>query len=184
MSKVIQGFFWSKNSNRKGINVVGWNDLIESKLEGGLVFRNLLLSKHSLMAKNLFKFLNADDVCCVDILVLKYGKYNFWRDSVPPNASVFFKGLCISADIIRPFYLMNLVNPNHTSIIFDPWCFEISLTFKPTFLNMNVHLASMNFTDLGLNGSWNLDYLANLFGDNLPHIVPRLSSLDWSAHNH
>lgn len=31
ISKIIQGFYWSKNSNRKGIHAVGWINLIESK---------------------------------------------------------------------------------------------------------------------------------------------------------
>lgn len=48
-------FFWSKSSNRKGMNSVSWTDTMLDKTEGGgLSFRNLHYSKILLMAKNVF----------------------------------------------------------------------------------------------------------------------------------
>lgn len=131
------------------------------------------------MTKNLFKFLNADDVYWADILVFNYGRLNFWKDPVFPNCLAFFKGLSSTVDIIKPFCWINFVNPNYSFVFFDPWCFEILLAFKPTFLNMNLGLVSLNFSNLVSNDSWNFGVLVNIFGNNLPFIVPSLSSLDF-----
>lgn len=50
-----------KGSNRKSIHVVAWNRLTDAKTDGGLAIKNLAIAKHTLMAKNDFKFLNSDD---------------------------------------------------------------------------------------------------------------------------
>lgn len=51
------------------------------------MIKNLALAKHSIMAKNFFKFFNTDDAIWVDILHLKYVVFNFWREPMPSNCS-------------------------------------------------------------------------------------------------
>lgn len=85
------------------------------------------------MANNVFKYLNEDDSIWVNILSIKYGKINFWKDPIPSYCSWFFRGLCYAADKLKPFYGMNFVNPNQASFLFDPWCSNTLLAFNPTF---------------------------------------------------
>lgn len=129
------------------------------------------------MAKHVFEYLNNANSIWVDILNLKYGCWNVWRDSVPSNCSWFFRGLCKSVDILKRFCRINSVNPVITSLLFDPWCFGVPLAVKPTFINMNVEVTSLNVTDFISNGSWNLLRLADLFGEYTCDIVPVLGKV-------
>lgn len=92
ITKVVRKFFCSRGGNEKGIHNVNWTTINEGKPERGLGIKNLSLAKHSLMAKHIFKYLN-DDVISVDILHLKYGIINFWKDYAPAKCSLFFRGL-------------------------------------------------------------------------------------------
>lgn len=89
-------------------------------LRGGLGIRNLATIKHSLMAKNLFNYLNKHDAIWVDILYMKYGEHNFWTHQNLTNVSVFFKGMCAIANIIKHNLWINCVNPNCTSVLYHP----------------------------------------------------------------
>lgn len=55
----------------------------------------------------------------------------------PPNCLTFFKGLCINANILKPFLWINWFNPVVTSLLHHPWMFEIPIAFKPFFINMD-----------------------------------------------
>lgn len=106
--KVVRIFFWSKSGNWKGIRGVAWNNLTDTLTEGSLVIRNLLLAKqYSLMAKNMFKFLNDDDVFWVDILHI-LNMACLW----------FFRGPCTSAATLKPFCWISSLNLNCTSLLF------------------------------------------------------------------
>lgn len=90
VSKIVRDFLWHKGGNGKGIHVISWSYVTDSKREGGLAVRNLFIAKHALLAKHVFKYLNHDSVLWVDILISKYGYMNFWHNSTPANCSVFF----------------------------------------------------------------------------------------------
>lgn len=108
ITKLVREFFLHKGSDQKDIHVVTWTRLIDTKPEEGLAIKNLVTAKHALMAKHVFKFLNVDDVIWVDILCVKYGNFNFWKDSIPYKCSCFFRGLCNSAKILKPYIGLTL----------------------------------------------------------------------------
>lgn len=90
INKIVRDFLWYKDNNRKGIHVVALSNLTDSKSEGGLGIKNLLVAKTSLMAKNILKFLNAEDTFWVNTLLHKHVKINFWKDPIPLRYSWFF----------------------------------------------------------------------------------------------
>ncbi|XP_039119158.1 uncharacterized protein LOC120255390 [Dioscorea cayenensis subsp. rotundata] len=162
--RVVRRFFWRKSSNGKGIHAVAWNDLTIPKTEGGLAIRKLTLDKHSLMAKNVFKYLNCDNYLWVDILLLKYGLVNIWRDSIPSRCSWFFRGLCYTAFKIRPSLRINSVNPEQTSLLNHPWCSEVPLSLCPTYFNVNLNLELLSVSDFRNDGAWDFTNLACCLG--------------------
>lgn len=89
--------------------------------------RNLLKVKHSLMAKNLFNYLNSQDSIWGNILQMKYGNFNFWTKKTAPNCSVFFIDPCKSADLLKPHIWINGINPVSTSVLHHPWLFKIPI---------------------------------------------------------
>lgn len=111
-----------------------WNDItLNCSKRGGAFYSKFKAFKISLMAKNVFNFLNGHDAIWVDVLYHKYGKINFWIDSTPSFCSWFFRSLCNTAHILKPFMLYNSINPSISSLLFDPWYFEIPTSFKPSF---------------------------------------------------
>ncbi|XP_039130949.1 uncharacterized protein LOC120267377 [Dioscorea cayenensis subsp. rotundata] len=165
INRIVRRFFWSKSSNGKGIHAVAWNELTIPKPEGGLEIRNLVLAKHSLMAKNIFKYLNDDDYFWVNILHVKYGLFNVWRDPIPAGCSCS-------------------VNPEQTSLLHHPWCSEIPFSLKPTYINMSLDLVSLNVADFCNNGPWDFQKLALLFGNCLDDFLPTLAIIDDTNCNH
>lgn len=87
-----------------------------------------------------------------------------WTSSIPASCSWFYRGLCRNANHIKPFLWMSNINPANTSFPYDPWYFDIPLAFKPTFLNMDMDLKSIQLFNLLLDTHWNIHLLRNLFG--------------------
>lgn len=156
--------------------------LLSPKLRGPL--KNLLLYKHSLVTKNIFKYIKHDDAIWFDILNFKYGMLNFWRDLIPSYYSWVFRGLCFFATNLKPFYWINLVNPSRTFLLFDQQCYEVPLALNPTFLNMSLPFEFFKVSDFILDGNWGTQRLRYIFGDNLDWFTSRLSSIDSIADNH
>lgn len=125
---------------------------------------NLCVSKTSLMAKIVFGYLNNHDAIWVDILYNKYGNVNFWIDSIPANYSWFFRGMWYIANVIKPHIWLNHVNSAQTNFMFNPWYFEVSLAFKPTYLNMNMNLNKLQIPDIMVGSSWNIHLMPDIFG--------------------
>lgn len=184
ITKVVRDFFWYKGGNGKGIHSVAWSCVTNNKSEGGLGHRNLLLAKHSLMAKNVFKYLNAENVFWVDIARQKYGCLNFWNDPIPSKCSWVFRGICLFATVLKPNLWIKTVNPLQTSFMLDPWLFDVPLAFKPTFLNVNVDFLDIRLIDIVTDGQWNSLYLCDIFGDYLGSSVSNICSIDCGGNNY
>lgn len=127
---------------------MNWDIVTTSKSEGGLGIINLLTVKHSLMAKNLFNFLNKQDTLLLYILYLKYGYHNFWTMKTPLNCSTFCKCLCMNASTLKPFLWINCLNQVITSFLHHPWMFDILSLLNLYFLiwtSMWMSLQLMNY---------------------------------------
>lgn len=173
----------AQSGNGKGIHVVSWRRITEQKVEEGLALHNLLIVKHSLKAKHVFNYLNSVDTIWVSIAHLKYGRLNFGKDAIPRNCSWFFKGLYQTTAVIKPFCWIKTVNPSITSLLYDPWCDEISLAFKPTFINMHLNYVSPTCSDLCNDNSWDQDCLYTLFGPHAYEIISRMGRIDHTFFN-
>lgn len=103
------------------------------------------------MAKNVLGYLNHHNAIWVDILFDKFGKVNFWTNSIAANCSWFFRGLWHNANIIKSHLWLHHFHPAHTDLMKDPWNFEITLAFKPTYINMDINLNLLNLFDLFVN---------------------------------
>lgn len=111
-------------------------------------------------------------------MLSKYGYLNFWSNSTPSNCSQFFKGLCATVNILKPNCWIKSVNPGNTSLVNDPWCFEIPLAFKPTCINMDFDLQALSISDLIVIDNWNHQVLRSLFGNAFGVISDRLRNID------
>lgn len=91
--------------------------------------------------------------------------YSLGNSVSPPNAPSFSSSFAKLWILIKPLIWLNVINPNCTSVLNNPWCFEIPINFKPTFINVdlldsNIHLADST-DDSNLNFSPNTRHLSN-----------------------
>ncbi|XP_039115766.1 uncharacterized protein LOC120251270 [Dioscorea cayenensis subsp. rotundata] len=183
ISRAVRKFFWSRDSNGKGIHNVSWSTINDGKPEGGIGIRNLSLAKYSLKAKHVFKLLNNDSAIWVDIMRLKYGHSNFWMNSAPARCSWFYRSLFNVANRIKPFCRIGSVNPINTSFAWDPWCFDLPIARKPTFINMNVDLDNLSVSNFITGNGWDIAHLCSIFGSNFNMQVLLSNSIDYDSGN-
>lgn len=164
MSQIARKFLWANSDNARGILLVNWSTVTISKTKGGMGVRNMSAVKHSLMAKNLFNYLNKKNSIWVDILYMKYGNHNFWTHQCPSDCSDFFKGLSLTAILIKPNLWINCVNPSTNYVLYHPWMFDVAIAFKPVHLSMNLDIDHCQISDFMINSSWNRHALDMLFG--------------------
>lgn len=84
-------FLWANNDNGRGFHLVNWANVTSNKPEKDLGIMNLYAIKHSLMAKNLFDYLNKHNSIWMEILYMKYGDHNLWTQNFLVNCFVFFQ---------------------------------------------------------------------------------------------
>lgn len=94
MEKIIRNFVWGNSDERKGINLVKWEDLSHDVKNGGLGFKILFCLNNALLMKVRFNLLKKSDQLWVQVLK---GKYK-WNEKIPfslniKNASFFWKGI-------------------------------------------------------------------------------------------
>lgn len=69
-------------------------------------------------------------------------------------------------------------------MLFDPWCFDVPLAFKPGIFNNDFIVNSLNLSDLIHGSNWDFNKLRLLFGDYASNVLANLSSIDTTAPNH
>lgn len=85
---------------------------------------------------------------------------------------------------LKPFLWIKNFNPNCISFLHDWWCFKTLLAFKPTYLNMNLELDSLQLSDFTLNIHWNLNAFNMVFRDQINSLVFRFSIINQSGSQH
>lgn len=115
---------------------------------------------------------------------LKYGAFNFWKYSAPVNCSGIFRCLVNTAICIKHFCRINCINPINTSFLWDPWCFDIPIARKPTFINMSEDLDNTSILDFLHRHRWNIVKLQQFFGSILDPLDLPPCSIDDNCRSH
>lgn len=58
---------------------------------------------------------------------------------------------CFSSNLLFRLRMLTL-----TTFLYNPWCFEIPLAFKPTFLNMDLDFNDISVANFIVDIHWNL----------------------------
>lgn len=94
------------------------------------------------------------------------------------------RGLCNSPAFIKHNCKINSVNLTSASFLWNPWCFDIPVALKPTFLNMNVNLDQIHLSDLVQGDQWDHQSLNFLFGNLFENSDIDLIAIDLDADNY
>lgn len=106
------------------------------------------------------------------------------RTLLLPNVLVFFCGLYSSVVHIKPYCRINSVNSLNTSFLWDPWCFDVPIALKPTFINMSEEVDQIPFSDLIRGDFWNSENLSHIFGSSFDLDSLKSGSIDTTLENH
>lgn len=98
---------------------------------------------------------------CQDPGALEFLQKCFW----------FYRFIYKKLETIRHNICMNLINPMETSLPDDPWCFEIPINFKPTYISMDLNVSESKIKDLISNNQWDVQVLSLLLGENVNSLV-------------
>lgn len=90
----------------------------------------------------------------MDIIISKYGFCNVWDLYPPAECFWFFLSLCAVMVKIRPHLWIKIYNRSGISFLNDPWCFNLPMAPKPTFMNMDVEFKHLNITEFVVTDSW------------------------------
>lgn len=75
---------------------------------------------------------------------------------------------------LKPYIWIKSVNPSYTFLLHEPWCGDIPIAYKPTYINMNLDLNLINCGDLCYDSSWDLYRLSLFFGPSAEMFLPNL----------
>lgn len=92
------------------------------------------------MAKRIFSILNMDNKHWVDIFNAKYKDWHPWDIPHFSHSSWFYKSISNSASILKNNFQIISCNPSFVNFWKDPCLFDIPISFKPTYLNIDYHL--------------------------------------------
>lgn len=85
MDAIRRNFLWQGNCdpNDHKFHLVKWDQVIQSKKEGGLGIRNLKLQNQSLMMKWLWRFASQEQALWKETIKARFGMENKWTTYMP-----------------------------------------------------------------------------------------------------
>lgn len=84
---------------------------------------------------------------------------------------------------IREFYLKNnlwtaSIDFSSTVLFKDSWCFNVLISYKSCFLNMDLDFDNFSILDVTTNFDWSLKALTKIFGVHIESPIMRINSID------
>lgn len=156
------------------------------KPDGGLAIRNLRIVQtvfFFFFFKNSLNLINKEDVFWVNIIEHKYGKDIPWKISIPTNCSWFFRSLCKTLESTKSNQRIKTMKPNCTSVLEDSWIFDMPISVKPSFVNMDLIDESLHLNDFIHNDRWSLSHIHQFLSPHINFESLNLGSIDDNNHN-
>lgn len=106
-----------------------------------------------------------------------------WGFRISPKCSWFFRSLCKTLDSIKSHLRIKVVNRNFTSVLEDPWIFEMPINFKPTFVNMSFIGDNLHLNDFIQPDNWNSTHVQQFLSEHISFVSMNLGHIDSSSQN-
>ncbi|WMV13960.1 hypothetical protein MTR67_007345 [Solanum verrucosum] len=120
---VVRKFLWQGNKDKKGYNLVKWNDLIMGKKYGGLGIKNLQNHSKALRMKWLWKYANDKHPLWRKVLKAKYEEENRWmtKEVISPYGVNLWRSIRALWDGFKIKTKVKVGNEEKTSFWGDDW---------------------------------------------------------------
>ena len=119
------------------------------------------------MSKLILVVLNVDQKFWIQIFNLKYRTFNIRNFKKIAKSLWFGRIFRKTADSIKYNLWLDTCNTGSIDFLKNPWCFDLPLALKPTFLNMHGPLEDISFSELTDGNSLNYNPIFELFGDQI-----------------
>lgn len=102
IDKTARGFLWNSKSGGKGIHLVRWDMVTDSKHNGGLSIRSARENNIAMMGKLCGDLVSKSEKLWVSILSAKYLGNNFLFNHSPLSSALpLWNGICKSFSFLR-----------------------------------------------------------------------------------
>ncbi|CAN0846303.1 LINE-1 retrotransposable element ORF2 protein [Linum grandiflorum] len=159
---LIANFWWGKQFGRRPIHWVAWSTLTQSKLRGGLGFRNFYALNQALLAKQGWYLLSNPNSLAAKVLKGKYYPHStFLQAKCRSNSSPAWKSLCFGATLLRQGAFWQFGNGESFCPLQDNWLLSPRPTPASLLHPHNNHLPPLS--DFHKHGIWLEDKLQRYF---------------------
>lgn len=120
--KLMNGYWWSGNTNGGGLCWMSWDRLCVHKLEGGIGFRDLKQFNLALLAKQGWRIMNSPDCLMTRVMRAKCFRDSSFLSAVPcENASMIWRSFMAARDILLKGCRVRIGDGDLVSVWGSPW---------------------------------------------------------------
>ncbi|KAG7582071.1 Ribonuclease H-like superfamily [Arabidopsis suecica] len=179
LTSAVAKFWWSSNSDSRGMHWMAWNKLCNSKSEGGLGFRNVDDFNSALLAKQLWRLITVPDSLFAKVFKGRYFRKSNPLDNIKSySPSYGWRSICSARSLVNKGLIKRVGSGASISVWEDPW---IPAQFpRPARSNGSIIDPSLkvnNLVDTRTN-FWKMDLLNELF---IPEDVSLICALHLGA---
>ncbi|GMJ14222.1 hypothetical protein HRI_005091400 [Hibiscus trionum] len=122
LEQAMAKFWWKNAGTGKGIHWTTWNNLAQSKHDGGMGFRNLSQFNVALLAKQCWRILKHPNSLLARVLKARYHpSTDFLHARLCSNPSYTWRSLWSSRGLLEKGLTWNIGNGESINIWNDPW---------------------------------------------------------------
>jgi hypothetical protein len=122
LMQLIRQFWWGDEHNRRHIHWTSWDNLIKSKSQGGMGFRDLKLFNQALLARQAWRLIAFPESLCARLLKAKYYPRGELTDTTfIKNSSAGWQGIAHGLELLKKGLVWRIGNGERVRIWRDSW---------------------------------------------------------------
>ncbi|XP_010451645.1 PREDICTED: uncharacterized protein LOC104733795 [Camelina sativa] len=122
LTSVVANFWWSTNGQTGGMHWLAWEKLCVSKQLGGLGFRNVDDFNSALLAKQLWRLIDAPDSLFARVFKSRYYRNTHPLDPIRSySPSYGWRSICSARSLVNKGLIKRVGSGDTISIWSDPW---------------------------------------------------------------
>jgi hypothetical protein len=122
IERMLNSFWWGDGTNNKGIRWLAWDKLAKPKAHGGLGYRDFHVFNMSLIAKQVWKFVNEPDKLVSRVFKARYfPRSSIFHAKLGDNPSYIWRSVWKSRDVLLNGCRWKIGDGSNIKIMCEPW---------------------------------------------------------------
>ncbi|XP_050207258.1 uncharacterized protein LOC126656694 [Mercurialis annua] len=166
INRLVANFWWGMTTQGPKLHWLAWEKLCISKWRGGLGFKNLILFNQSLLAKQLWRVMQAPNSLVYKLLQGRYFPHkHILQATLGHNPSWGWRSLIFGFKLLKPGLIWQIHSGSNLHPLSNPWVPDIPDSIP--VLQPGVSAAAVPTTISGLlshnSSTWNASLIQSLF---------------------